>query len=158
MKGLAYSAVTVLMLLSAPSHTAPQHSAETHSDKNPEELIIAYRDKPQSLDPQEFNLCSSLTLSNILFDKLGLFDSDEALLRQGLVTDISLLNKATNSWVVTLRQGVKFHDGSEFTSSDFVYSVNRIKSLPDNPHSFKRFVEHIQHIETVCQMAIFCAR
>ena len=46
-------------------------------------------------------------------------------------------------WVFKLRRGIKFHDGSPFTSKDVVYSMNRMKtdkqSLQRSP--FKRVVE-----------------
>ncbi len=37
-----------------------------------------------------------------------------------------------NTWVFKLRQGVKFHDGGDFTAADVVHSYTRIKTDPDS--------------------------
>ena len=37
------------------------------------------------------------------------------------------------NWNFTLRQGTKFHDGSEMTAGDVVYSFKRLLALKKNP-------------------------
>src|SRR5919202_1766273 len=45
----------------------------------------------------------------------------------------SWTNPDPNTWLIKLRQGVKFHDGADFTAADVVYSfVDRIQKDPDS--------------------------
>ena len=53
----------------------------------------------------------------------------------------SWTNPDSNTWLIKLRQGVKLHDGSDFTSADVVYSfVDRIQKDPDSKQA-----EQVQH-------------
>ena len=36
---------------------------------------------------------------------------------------------ADDTWIFTIRKGVKFHDGSDLTASDIAFSINRAKLL-----------------------------
>ena len=47
----------------------------------------------------------------------------------------------------TLRQGVKFHDGSAFTADDAVYSLNRAKAKTSNYTPFIQGVERIVKVD-----------
>src|SRR5881628_3006269 len=38
----------------------------------------------------------------------------------------------TTTWVFNLRKGVKFHDGSEFTADDAVFSIKRLQGKTSN--------------------------
>src|SRR5215475_1184782 len=41
-------------------------------------------------------------------------------------------NPDHNTWEFKLKKGIKFHDGSEFTSADVVHSFTRIQKDPDS--------------------------
>ncbi|APE94523.1 ABC transporter substrate-binding protein [Halodesulfurarchaeum formicicum] len=57
-----------------------------------------------------------------LYDKLIDFVPGEATLREGLATDYSMDGQTVS---LTLREGVTFHDGEEFTAQDFVATYRR---------------------------------
>ena len=41
-------------------------------------------------------------------------------------------NPDPSTWLFKLKKGIKFHDGSEFTSADVVHSFTRIQKDPDS--------------------------
>ena len=61
---------------------------------------------------------------NMVFDRLIGVDKDFNPIPE-LATEWSS-NADLTEWTLTLREGVKFHDGSEFDSADAVYSIGRM--------------------------------
>lgn len=51
-------------------------------------------------------------------------------------------------WTVHLREGVKFHNGAEFTADDVVFSVERTQD-PEIGHTLKTAFEIVDHVEKV---------
>lgn len=56
-------------------------------------------------------------------------------------------NPDNNTWVIKLRKGIKFHDGSEFTAADVVHSYTRIQKDPDSKQASS--IAHVNAIEAV---------
>src|SRR5512145_1381275 len=56
-------------------------------------------------------------------------------------------NPDHSTWVFTLKKGIKFHDGSDFTSADVVHSFTRIQKDPDSKQSSS--IAHVTAIEAV---------
>src|SRR5690606_5290193 len=52
-------------------------------------------------------------------------------------------------WEFTLRQGVRFHDGSAFDARDVEFSIRRAAALADKGGQFGGFVRAIAAIEIV---------
>ncbi|MBL8698401.1 MAG: ABC transporter substrate-binding protein [Alphaproteobacteria bacterium] len=48
------------------------------------------------------------------------------------------------TWEFTLRRGVRFHDGSLFTSQDVVWSFDRVFRIPRSPSSFSRYIAGVK--------------
>ncbi len=86
-------------------------------------LVVALAEAPDSLDPADHRSRQSETLLRNIFDGLVTRDT-----RNGVHLELA----ETTDWLddktlqVKLRQGVKFHDGSEMTADDVVYTFNRI--------------------------------
>ena len=76
----------------------------------------------------------------------------EALVTRGLDMSIEpqLATKWTttdpNTWIFTLRQDVKFSDGSKMTSRDVVFSVLRAKQRTSD---FKEYISTVSGVEAV---------
>ena len=61
-------------------------------------------------------------------------------------------NPDHSTWVFKLKKGVKFHDGSDFTSADVVHSFTRIQKDPDSKQSSS--IAHVNAIEGVDPLTV----
>ena len=70
------------------------------------------------------------------FDQLGSVQGDKASdLKLGLATEWHIDPTNHKRWIFTLRQGVKWHDGCDFTADDVARNFQRI-SDPKAPQFF----------------------
>lgn len=76
-----------------------------------------------NFDPHIYYGASSASMQGNIYDGLVEYDADGGLV-PALAT--SWDNPDSNTWIFHLRSGVKFHDGSNFTADDVIYSFNRI--------------------------------
>ncbi|MDB5532408.1 MAG: Peptide/nickel transport system substrate-binding protein [Hyphomicrobiales bacterium] len=74
-------------------------------------------------------------MDRVVFDTLVAYDSDKREVVPGLAESWTYLDPTTIEF--KLRQGIKFHDGSEFDADDVVYTVNFVM----DPASKFRFKE-----------------
>ncbi|MGH3666261.1 MAG: ABC transporter substrate-binding protein [Egibacteraceae bacterium] len=87
-------------------------------------LVAAISGEPDQLDPHRTSAYVSFQVLENVYDTLVQPNADlefePALATEWETSDDQL------TWTFTLREGVTFHDGSEFDASDVVYSYNRI--------------------------------
>ncbi len=118
---------TALLLAAAPMALA-------------QEFKLAMSSPPTSLDPHFYNLFSNLNVSDHMFETLVTMDADSRLI-PGLAESWTLVNNLT--WEFKLRKGVKFHDGSEFTAEDVVWSLERPATIVNSPGKFDVYTKAI---------------
>lgn len=94
---------------------------------------------PGSWDGQAFSLNSSI------YDYLLEMDAETGELVPALATEWS--TEDGQVWTFKLRQGVKFHNGSDFTSADVKFTLERTQD-PDLGHLKAQDLEIIEKIET----------
>jgi peptide/nickel transport system substrate-binding protein len=92
----------------------------------PQTLTIAYTGEPASLDPHFTNGPGAHMHNRHVFERLTDWDSDGRLI-PALATGWRAEGRST--WVFTLREGVKFHDGSELQAADVVASIERVPKI-----------------------------
>ena len=80
-----------------------------------------------TLDPHAQNEGPTHTLAHQIYEPLIIRDMNGHF-QAALATDWAPSADNPNVWVFNLRQGVKYHDGADFTAEDVVFSVNRAKS------------------------------
>ena len=106
------------------------------------QLTVGTQYEP-SIDPHFLYLSHNAAYARHVFG--GLTDRDEnARIIPAIATSWKNLDATT--WEFKLRKGVKFHDGSNVTAEDFVFSVNRIPKVPNNPSSYVMNVEMIADV------------
>ncbi len=89
-------------------------------------LTVGVRNGPDSIDPHWSTLGGHIEALRHVFDSL--VGQDETLnLRPALA--LSWKPVDDNTWEFKLREGVRFHDGSEFTAEDVKFSIERIPAV-----------------------------
>lgn len=107
-----------------------------------------------TMDPHAQNEGPTHTLSHQIYDTLLHRDMAGAII-PSLATEWAALSDNPNVWRFTLRKGVVFHDGSDFTSEDVVFSLNRamadgseMKELLSSVKEVRAVDSHIVDVET----------
>lgn len=104
------------------------------------ELRIGLAADVTSLDPHFLNVAPNNNAAWHVFDALVHVDANARL-----VPGLALSWRATGptTWEFKLRRGVKFHDGSDFTAEDVMFSLERPATLVASPGPFTGFVKAI---------------
>jgi peptide/nickel transport system substrate-binding protein len=111
--------VTKALLSSALVALALPASAET--------LRWASAGDALTLDPHSQNEGQTHTIRHQMYEPLIIRDVTGAF-EPALATDWAPSPDDPNVWVFNLRQGVKYHNGNDFTAEDVVFSINRAKT------------------------------
>ena len=102
------------------------------------ELRIGLAADVTSMDPHFLNLQPNVNIGWHVFDALTHVDKDARLI-PGLAVSWRTLDATT--WEFKLRRGVRFHDGSELTAEDVVFSIERTLQVPNG--QFRPFTQRI---------------
>ena len=114
------------------------------AQKSADTLRIVFRDGIPNVDPYYNNLRTGVILQHQAWDALVYRDPSNFEIKPLLATEWKFVDPVTLD--CTLRQGVKFHDGSAFTADDVVYTVNLV-SNPDSKVSTPSNYNWIDHAE-----------
>ncbi|MBP6019054.1 MAG: ABC transporter substrate-binding protein [Burkholderiaceae bacterium] len=93
-----------------------------------------------SMDPHFGNIFPNNNVMEHVFETLVGRDAD-SVLQPGLAVSWKTVDPTT--WEFTLRPGVKFHDGSELTADDVVYSLQRPATLTNSTAPFTTYTKGI---------------
>ena len=101
-------------------------------------LTIGLKAEPSSIDPHYHNLGPNNSMAAHYFSRL--VEQDEKLrLLPGLAVSWEPISDTT--WEFKLRHGVKFHDGSDFTADDVMFTFERAPNVPNSPSSFATYLK-----------------
>ncbi|WP_281995934.1 ABC transporter substrate-binding protein [Ruegeria faecimaris] len=103
-----------------------------------EKLTIGLASEPTSLDPHFHNLGPNNAMSVHIFDRLIAQDENQRL-SPGLAESWEPIDELT--WEFKLREGVKFHDGSDFTADDVVCTMARAPDVPNSPSGYGTYLK-----------------
>ena len=104
------------------------------------DLSIALGADVTSIDPHYHNLTPNNNVAEHIFETLVTKDA-RSRLKPALAESWRAVDDLT--WEFKLRRGVKFHDGSEFTAQDVVFSLDRVPNVPNSPSSFAAYSKQI---------------
>src|SRR5690242_7305257 len=107
-------------------------------------LTIGTSTEISSVDPHYHVLSPNISAARHIYE--ALINSDE---KQELKPALATSWKAVTptKWEFKLRKGVKFHDGSEFTSKDVLYTLERVPKVPNSPGLFSVYTRFITKAE-----------
>ena len=97
-----------------------------------------------AFDPHYHNVGPNNASAGHVFERLVQMDERQRL-TPGLALSWKPLDDTT--WEFKLRKGVKWHDGSDFTADDVIFSYDRVPKVPNSPSSFSTYVKNIKAIK-----------
>ena len=109
------------------------------------DLTIGVRAGPLSVDPHFTAAGTHAEAVKHIFDSL-VKSGNNLELEPGLATSWTAVDATT--WEFKLRQGVKFHDGSDFTAEDVKFSIERIPAVT-GPNPTTIYVRRVRGIEII---------
>lgn len=103
-----------------------------------EKLTIALASEPTSMDPHFHNLGPNNAMTLHIFERL--VDQDE---KQRLIPGLAVSWKPIDdlTWEFKLREGVKFHDGTDFNADDVICTLKRAPDVPNSPSGFGTYTK-----------------
>ena len=107
---------------------------------NAADISIALGADVTSIDPHYHNLTPNNNIAEHVFETLVTKDA-RSKLKPALAESWRAVDDLT--WEFKLRRGVKFHDGSDFTAQDVVFTLDRVPNVPNSPSSFVTYSKQI---------------
>lgn len=108
-------------------------------------VTIALSSDSLSMDPHDYDETVTSAINLHIFDTL--VENDHSLqVVPGLAKSWEIKEDGV-TWVFKLREGVKFHNGNDFTADDVIYSYDRAKNNEISSH--KSYVANIKSMNKV---------
>lgn len=98
-----------------------------------QDVTIGLKSEATSMDPHFHQLSSNIQVHKNIFEALTKQDAVQKV-SPGLASAWEAVGDTT--WRITLQKGVKFHNGSDFTARDVIYSFCRIPLVENSPSPF----------------------
>ncbi|MCL2339664.1 MAG: ABC transporter substrate-binding protein [Actinomycetia bacterium] len=101
-------------------------------------LIYAQGAEPRALDPAFFDDGESAKVACNIYEGLYKYGDKDTSVLPSLATELPNISADGKTYKIKLRQGVKFHDGTDFTSADVIASWTRQMApnlTPDMPYA-----------------------
>ncbi len=105
-------------------------------------LTIAYASTPENLDPSDQFYQDTAVILNLTHRSLTTFTmrNDKMVLVPDLATDLGKVSEDGLSWTFTLKDGLKYEDGSPVTAQDVAFAIKRSfdKDLAGNGPTYQK--------------------
>ena len=108
-------------------------------------LTMGVRGGPESMDPHFSALGPHAEAAKHIFDTL-VWSGTDLQIEPGLATSWTPVDEDT--WEFELREGVKFHDGSDFDAEDVKFSIERIPAV-SGPTTTTIYVRRVAGVEII---------
>ena len=115
-----------------------------HASKADDTLVYASDSEPENISPYHNDVREGVILGRLIWDTLIYRDPDSGEYKPMLAKSWKQVDNKTIDF--ELNQGVKFHDGNEFTADDAVFTLNWAVS-PDSKVVTRQSVDWIESAE-----------
>ncbi|MDJ1184495.1 ABC transporter substrate-binding protein [Roseofilum casamattae] len=114
---------------------SPQNNTSNGEDPGRESgrIIVGTTLKPRTLDPADAYEIPSLNLLYNIGDRLYTYDGGKAELVPQLATELPTISDDGLTYTIPLREGITFHDGTEFNAEAMVFSLQRFMENQGKP-------------------------
>ncbi|MGL4960089.1 MAG: glutathione ABC transporter substrate-binding protein [Inquilinus sp.] len=109
-------------------------------------LVIGIQENLTGLDPSNANETSAQSASRLFYQGLYGFDQDMKLVP--LLAESFTVSDDAKQYTFTLRQGVKFQDGTDFNAQAVKVSLERLAN-PENKLKRQSLLSMLDHVEVV---------
>ena len=82
-------------------------------------------------------------------EALYYFSVEKGEYQPWLATALPEISEDGKTYIIPLRKGVKFHDGTTFDVHDMIYSINRILNPDNKSYIHKKYTDIIETVEAV---------
>jgi peptide/nickel transport system substrate-binding protein len=117
-------------------------------DRRGGRLRVGFSGSPDSFDPHHQVQLDSIWVNSMMYSRMIRIDN-EMELQPDMATDWNVSDDGLE-WTFQLRDGVQFHNGSECTAEDWVFSINRLRD-PDEATPFVQDIDFIEDVEAVSE-------
>ncbi len=115
-----------------------------------QDLTIGRLTEQSSIDPHFNNAGNDQPTKHMVFESLVTPNSKFEIVPE---LAVSWENQDPYTWIVRLREGVKFHNGDPLRAEDVVFSLDRSVNVPNSPSSYFRLRGDIK-VEAVDDLTV----
>ena len=136
--------VTTLLIVLVLAHSATVFAGVLQGGP----LVIGMTGDPTTVDPHHSNDMWANTMTLNIFDPLirKVYGTDgKIIFDPSLATSWENIDELT--WVVKLREGVKFHNGNAFDAEDVLFSIERYKSSTGGAAGFVQAIDTVKALD-----------
>lgn len=131
MKRMLALILALIMSLSLVACGGGSDDGESDGEKTYKDTInVAMDVDPQSYNPIEYNNTTAARVAQLIYD--GLIILDDTQTAQPALAETWDISDDGLTWTFHLRSGVKYHDGSDFTSADVKYTYDAMLDENNN--------------------------
>src|SRR3712207_1230438 len=119
--------LALFVILTAVFFVSCGKKQEQGTESKEKVVVVSQGAKPKSLDPYMYNEIPGLAVTRQFYDSLFKKEDDGSI--TPLLAESYEYKTATELWI-TLRQGVRFHNGDILTVDDVLFSFQRMQDTP----------------------------
>ena len=136
-KSLQFLSITLIcftvVVACNPQQSSIPNQTSNGNGNGENRLSIGTTLKPRTLDPADSYELSGLNLIYNLGDTLYTYESGTTKIIPQLATEVPTISEDGLTYTINLREGVKFHDGSDFNAEAMVFSLKRFMENGGKP-------------------------